>query len=159
MKQLPSEAFTGDRMKAIPAKQLLHEYAALQERLCEALFEQYPVDDANLLTDLPQQGQLPLDDALWEFLRHGSGVCFTHVSTHEVVDVPTYPVACPRGIDGWRLCQHLESRNIEILNHGPTEFDARNEKALERMLHQLSHEGVLDVIDLKRRIYSLRPTA
>lgn len=144
-------------MKTLPAKQLLREYAILQERLCDALFEQYPVDDVNLLTDLPKRGQLPLGDELWEFERHGSGVCFTHVSTKAIADAHTSPVACPAGIDAWRLIQYLESKGIKKLTHGSTEFAVTSEKLLERMLEQLSREGLLDVADPKRRMYSLPP--
>ena len=141
----------------MPAMQLLREYAILQERQCEALFEQYPVDDVHLLTDLPKQGQLALGDELWEFQRHGSGVCFTHVSTNAIVDAHACPVAHPAGIDAWRLIQYAESKSIETLTHGSTEFAVTSEKPLERMLEQLSREGLLDVADPKRRIYSVHP--
>jgi hypothetical protein len=144
-------------MKTMPAKQLLREYANLQERLCGALFEQYPVDDIHLLTDLPKRGQLPLGDELWEFERHGSGVRFTHVLTKAIVDAHTSPVAYPAGVDAWRLIEHLESKGIETLTHGSTEFAVTSKRPLERMIEQLSREGLLEVADAKRRIYSLRP--
>lgn len=141
--------------RSMEAKQMLREYAAVQERLCGALFDQYPIDDAGLLTDLPKHGTLPVEDDLWEFQRHGTGVCFSRVSSEEVVDAHAEPVAYPAGIDAWRLVQNLESKGIEVLKHGPAEFDATKEKSLEEMLQCLCSEGVLVVADQKRRIYSL----
>jgi hypothetical protein len=142
-------------MNAVQTESMLRDYAALQERLCEALFDRYPVDDATLLTDLPKRGSLPLGDELWEFERHGTGVCFTRVPTNEIVDVHADPVAHPGGIDAWRLVQYLESKGIETVNYGATKFDATKEKSLDEMLQRLCSGGVLVVADPKRRIYSV----
>lgn len=137
------------------AETVLRDYVALQERLCKALFDRFPVKDTALLTDLPRRGLLPLGDTLWEFNRHGTGICFSCVSASEIVDAHAEPVAHPRGIDAWRLIHYLESRGIEALTHGGAEFDATREKSVEEMLRQLFGEDLLTVSDFDRRIYSL----
>ena len=137
------------------AKQLVTEYAVLQGRLCEELFNQHPVDDANYLTDLPKHGSLPLGNDLWEFKQHGSGVCFSHISSHEIVDAHIKPVSYPEGIDAWRLVLYLESKGVKALNHGRTEFDATNQRAVEQMLEVFCSEGLIQVTDRKHRIYTL----
>lgn len=142
-------------MKKMPAIQLLREYAALQERLCDALFDQYPVDDANLLTDLPAQGTLPVGDDFWEFQRHGSGVCFTQPSTGQTVDAHADPVAQTKGIDAWRLVQYLESKGIEELVEDGVDFDATSERSLQEMLEKLHRKGSLVLANQQRRIYSI----
>ncbi|MBS1910959.1 MAG: hypothetical protein JST22_03140 [Bacteroidetes bacterium] len=135
--------------------QLLHEYAALQERLCDALFDRYPIEDTNLLLDLPKQGIMAVGDDVWEFQRHGLGVCFTNPSTNEVVDAHVDLADHRGGIDAWRLIQYTESKGIEALTHEGTEFDATQLSSLETMLEQLSHMGVLVVAKQKPRLYSL----
>lgn len=140
---------------SLEARPMLCEYAWLQERLCGALFDKYPIDDVNLLTDLPKHGTLQVGNGLWEFQRHGTGVCFTHVPGNEIVDVHAKPVAYPAGIDAWRLIQNLRSKGIETLRDGEAEFDATNEKSLEEMLQQFCREGLLDVSDQNCGLYVL----
>jgi hypothetical protein len=142
-------------MKAISADPMLRDYVSLQKRLCEALFGRYPIEDVMLLTDLPKWGSLHVGDELWEFKRHGTGVCFIRVPTNEVVDAHTGPVAHPDWVDAWRLVQYLESKGIETVNYGAKNFDATKEESLDEMLQRLCNDGVLVVADPKRRIYSV----
>jgi len=137
------------------AIQLLHEYGALQERLCDALFDRYPIEDVNLLLDLPKRGILSVGDDLWEFQRHGVGVCFTNIPAKEIVDAHVAPATQPGGIDSWRLVQYLESRGIGTLHHETMQYDATSTESLDAMLEQLCRMGLLIVANQKRRIYSL----
>jgi hypothetical protein len=95
---------------------------------------------------LPQHGGgLSAGDDLWEFEKHGKGVRFNRVLTGEIVDVPTALVTCPKGLDSWRLVEHLDSKMDISLQYGGVEFDGSSQVSLERLLQQLCRDGILSV--------------
>lgn len=142
--------------RAVP---ILRNYVALQERLCGALFHEYPVADRVLLTDLPRRGLLRVDSDEWEFVRHGAGVRFFCRLSKETVDVHVEPVACPGGVDAWRLILYLESRGIRTVECNGERFNATSEPSLEEMLKVLCREGLLVVSDPRRHVYSLHSSS
>lgn len=142
-------------MSVVPAQSLIQNYAAQQKRLCEALFDQHPFNDITTLVEVPKRGSLAVGDQLWEFQRHGSGICFTRVPTNEIVDVHTALVTYPGGVDGWRFLLHPESMGIDAVKHGSVKFDATDQKSLHEMLRQLSHEGFIVAVDPGRDLYVL----
>jgi hypothetical protein len=138
---------------------ILRDYADLQARLCNALFERHPVEDVTKLRDLPRRGAFVLEDDEWEFSQRGIGVCFTRVAAEEIINARAWVFAYPAGFDACRLVEYFESKHITAITHGETRYDATRERSLARMLTQLCREGLLMLVDKTSHIYMLNDNA
>lgn len=126
--------------EVVQAEIALKEFTSIQEKLCAALSHKYGLAD-KYLTNIPPSGLLKLDSEVWDFRKHGLGVCFERLSDQLVVDVHRHITSCPACIDPWRLVQYLESKNIRRLSVGSRVFDAEDEGALDALLEELLRVG------------------
>jgi hypothetical protein len=126
--------------QVVQAEIALKEFTLVQQKLCAALFQKHGLAD-KYLTNIPPSGLVKLDSEVWDFKKHGVGVCFERLSDRLVIDVHRYIESCPACVDPWRLVQYLESKNIRQLNVGSRVFDAEDEEALNALLEELSRAG------------------
>lgn len=133
----------------------IREYAAIQRRLCGALFATFAVRDMHFLTDLPKHGVLRVGDELWEFRRHGTGVSFTQAGSKIVVDAHAGMVAYAGGVDACRLVQYFESLGVKTLVHGHARFCTAEENSVNNLLRVLCDDGVLVTPVSSDKIYCL----
>ena len=137
------------------AKDIFKAYSILQEELCLALMNLYNLKRDSEILDIPKSGMFFLKNKTWRFARHGEGVCFFDVDSHEIVDAHRYPFKFPSGIDAWRLLEYFDSKNLKTLFYKGKVIDVSNENAVNNLINQLFIGGILILADTEYSIYSM----
>lgn len=136
------------------AKDIINFYSILQRNLCTKLFDLYNVKDVNWMFDLPKEGIFIGTNDSWKFIRHGGGVCFTKITTSEIVDAHRNPFILPAGVDAWRLLEYFDSKHIKTLCYNDQIVSVSNERSVEELLYQFYLEKILIISDVESRIYT-----
>lgn len=103
---------------------IIPEFVELQNNLVGAFRQMFPqITDWEYLLDCPRSGCLWAEGEEWQFQRHGSGICFTGKKSGKVVDAHCGMSLYPRAFEAWRLCQYLESINVERISYNSEIFE------------------------------------
>lgn len=132
----------------------LQAYVAAQHILIKTLKNTY-VCHAPLFEDVPKRGLLSVNDELWEFQKHGSGVSFTEVATKKSIDAHTEMISYPEGFDAWRLVQYFESIHVNFVDYKSNLFNVTQERNLANLLECLCQDGLLIPLKSNSKIFRL----
>ena len=89
-------------------KDYLAEFVRLQKGLVAAIRNARDIAEDEWLIELPREGEVHFDRAVWNFGKHGSGLVFTHEKTRVKIDVTELSVSAS-WFDEWRLRTYLGS--------------------------------------------------
>jgi hypothetical protein len=91
----------------------------------------------------PKSGQINIFGELWEFRRHGAGVCFTNLQTKEEIDAHTSMEQFPHGFDEWRLDTYFLSVGNIIVTVNQQMFDLHSIQGIKHLIEYLLHSQTI----------------
>lgn len=92
---------------------------------------------------IPKSGSLVLNNDVWGFRRHGSGVLFKSSKDGTVIDAHLGMVKVPDAFDAWRLMQYFESMGIGTAKYADVPYKVATERQVEELLEKLNKDGHL----------------
>lgn len=131
-------------MEGFDAIDHLRQFVGLQRLLWQALRERHSGALTAGLPSIPKHGQLAIENEVWEFQRHGSGVLFSEVSGKRRIDLHD-AFAGPEKVDPWRLATYFGSlgRTGEKLVSRAAGNRGTLEERIGSWLARLASQGVL----------------
>lgn len=118
-------------------------FAGLQARLVFSLCNSCCGLKQLELNGIPKGGSLVLNNDVWGFQRHGSGVLFKAIKDGTVIDAHLGIFKAPDAFDAWRLLQYFESVGIGSAEYANASYGVATERQVEALLEKLCKEGHL----------------
>jgi hypothetical protein len=103
---------------------------------------------------IPKSGSIVLNNEVWCFQRHGSGVLFKSSKDGTVIDAHLGMIKAPDAFDAWRLMQYFESMGVGIAKYDDATYEVETERQVEVLLEKLSKDGHLAALG-ENKLYKL----
>lgn len=98
-------------------------------------------------TEWPKHGKVTINGKIWEFRKHGAGICFTNTETKEEIDVHKGLESAPYSADEWRLETYFTSLERITVSHDQIEFDLHTKDGLRKLMRTLQNSSITIPID------------